>query len=46
MQCIIEEAGGMIRNMDDTEIVYNREDSTNAKGFYILNKLENKWKIV
>jgi len=46
MQCIIEEAGGMIRNLDDTEIVYNREDSTNAKGFYILNRLQNKWKIV
>ncbi|MDP3387805.1 MAG: 3'(2'),5'-bisphosphate nucleotidase CysQ [Eubacteriales bacterium] len=42
MQCIIEEAGGMLRQMDDTEMTYNRKDSTNHKGFYILNRLENK----
>lgn len=42
MQCIIEEAGGILRQMDDTEMAYNREDSTNLKGFYILNLLENK----
>jgi 3'(2'), 5'-bisphosphate nucleotidase len=42
MQCIIEEAGGILRQMDDTEMSYNREDSTNYKGFYILNRMENK----
>lgn len=42
MQCIIEEAGGILRQMDDTEMTYNRKDSTNHKGFYILNRLENK----
>ena len=42
MQCIVEEAGGMLMQMDDTEMLYNREDSLNAKGFYILNNIENK----
>jgi 3'(2'), 5'-bisphosphate nucleotidase len=42
MQCIVEEAGGLLRQMDDSEMLYNREDSLNAKGFYILNRIENK----
>ena len=42
MQCIVEEAGGLLMQMDDTEMLYNREDSLNAKGFYILNSIENK----
>lgn len=42
MQCIVEEAGGVLRQMDDSEMLYNREDSLNAKGFYILNDIENK----
>lgn len=42
MQCIIEEAGGILRQMDDSEMTYNRKDSANHKGFYILNRLENK----
>lgn len=42
MQCIVEEAGGIFRQMDDSEMTYNREDSVNRKGFYILNCLENK----
>ncbi|MCR5624973.1 MAG: 3'(2'),5'-bisphosphate nucleotidase CysQ [Lachnospiraceae bacterium] len=37
MQCIVEEAGAIFRQMDDTEMLYNREDSLNAKGFYIIN---------
>ncbi|MCM1266512.1 MAG: 3'(2'),5'-bisphosphate nucleotidase CysQ [Bacteroidales bacterium] len=41
MQCIVEEAGGIFRQMDDTPMRYNREDSLNAKGFYILNRIEN-----
>lgn len=41
MQCIVEEAGGIFRQMDHTPMHYNREDSLNAKGFYILNKSEN-----
>ena len=42
MQCIVEEAGGLLMQMDGTEMTYNREDSLNAKGFYILNDIENK----
>ena len=42
MQCIVEEAGGIFLQMDDTQMFYNREDSLNSKGFYIINCLENK----
>lgn len=42
MQCIVEEAGAIFRQMDDTPMTYNREDSLNVKGFYILNSIENK----
>ena len=42
MQCIVEEAGGIFRQMDDTEMFYNRENSLNDKGFYILNDWKNK----
>lgn len=44
MQCIVEEAGGLLRQMDGSEMLYNREDSLNAKGFYILNSIDNKLK--
>lgn len=42
MAIIIEEAGGFIYEMDDSEFVYNRENVTNEKGFYILNSMANK----
>ncbi|MCR5785270.1 MAG: 3'(2'),5'-bisphosphate nucleotidase CysQ [Eubacterium sp.] len=42
MQCIVEEAGGVFRQMDDTEMRYNRENTLNEKGFYVLNKKENR----
>lgn len=42
MQCIVEQAGGIFRQMDDSEMLYNREDSLNAKGFYAINKPENR----
>ena len=42
MQCIVEEAGAVFRQMDDTAMLYNREDSLNAKGFYIINSMDNK----
>lgn len=42
MQCIVEEAGGVFRQMDDTEMLYNREDSLNSKGFYAVNNLQNR----
>lgn len=42
MQCIVEEAGGIFRQMDDSPMLYNREDSLNSKGFYAINSMENK----
>jgi 3'(2'), 5'-bisphosphate nucleotidase len=42
MQCIIEESGGIFRQMDDSEMLYNRENSCNEKGFYAINKIENR----
>ena len=41
MQCIVEEAGGIFRQMDGTEMRYNRKNSLNDKGFYIVNREEN-----
>lgn len=41
MQCIVEEAGGIFRQMDGTPMRYNRENSLNDKGFYIVNQKEN-----
>lgn len=45
MQCIIEEAGGVFKQMDDSEMLYNRKNSLNEKGFYILNDIYNKLEI-
>ena len=41
MQCIAEEAGAIFRQMDGSAMTYNREDSLNAKGFYIINHESN-----
>lgn len=43
MQCIVEEAGGIFRQMDDTSMVYNRMNTLNEKGFFIVNRKENIW---
>ena len=42
-QVIVEEAGGVMRQLDKerSPFLYNREDSLNAHGFYILNSPEN-----
>lgn len=45
MQCIVEEAGAVFRQMDDTPMRYNRKNCRNEKGFYIINCVENKMKI-
>lgn len=42
MEIIIREAGGIILEMDGKPFRYNREDPLNAKGFYVLNSLQNK----
>ncbi|MFI3284831.1 MAG: 3'(2'),5'-bisphosphate nucleotidase CysQ [Erysipelotrichaceae bacterium] len=41
MQCIVEEAGGIFRQLDGSEMLYNRKNSLNHKGFYIVNCKEN-----
>lgn len=43
MQCIVEEAGGIFRQLDGSPMRYNRKNSLNEKGFYILNRIENKF---
>ncbi|MCM1157830.1 MAG: 3'(2'),5'-bisphosphate nucleotidase CysQ [Bacteroidales bacterium] len=43
MHCIAQEAGAIIRQMDNTELLYNRENTLNEKGFYIVNQEENIW---
>lgn len=41
MQCIVEESGGIFRQIDGSEMFYNRENSVNDRGFYIVNRKEN-----
>jgi len=43
MQCIVEQAGGIFRQMDGSEMTYNRKSSINEKGFYAINREENLW---
>lgn len=43
MQCVVEEAGGILRQMDGSEMLYNRKNHLNEKGFYIVNRTENIW---
>ena len=43
MQCIVEQAGAIFRQMDGSEMLYNRENTLNEKGFYIVNCKENIW---
>lgn len=43
MQCVVEEAGGIFKQMDGTDMTYNRVENLNAKGFFVVNKEENIW---
>ena len=43
MQCIVEEAGGIFKQIDGTEMTYNRINSLNEKGFYAINSKDNLW---
>ena len=43
MHCIAQQAGAVIRQMDHSGLVYNRENTLNEKGFYIVNRKENIW---
>lgn len=42
MQCIAEEAGAIFRQMDGSEMFYNRKDCVNRKGFYLINSTKNQ----
>ena len=41
MQCVAEQAGAIFRQGDDTPMTYNRTDSRNSRGFYIVNSAQN-----
>jgi len=41
MQAVCEEAGAIFRQIDGSEMTYNREDHLNKKGFYVINREEN-----
>lgn len=41
MQCIVEEAGGIFKELDGSQMHYRRKDTLNHNGFYILNSESN-----
>jgi len=41
MQCVVEEAGAIFKQMDKTDMTYNRGNNLNDKGFFIVNNKEN-----
>ncbi len=43
MHCIAEQAGAIVRQMDHSELLYNRDNTLNEKGFYIVNHVNNVW---
>ncbi len=43
MHIIALEAGGIFNQLDHSEMLYNREDSLNRKGFYIINHKQNNF---
>lgn len=43
MHCIAEQAGAIVAQIDHTRLVYNRENTLNEKGFYIVNTKANVW---
>ena len=38
---IVEEAGGIFKQMDGSEMIYNRKELANKKGFYVVNRKDN-----
>jgi len=44
MHIIVEEAGGIFRDLNNEKMTYNRINTLNENGFYILNREENKLK--
>lgn len=42
MQCIVEEAGGIFKELNGENMTYDRKETLNLNGFYILNDPSNK----
>ena len=42
-QCILEQSGGIFRQLDGSEMRYNRKNIRNEKGFFAVNRPENIW---
>lgn len=42
MEIIVKEAGGIMKELNNLDFKYNRENNINEIGFYILNSYENK----
>jgi 3'(2'), 5'-bisphosphate nucleotidase len=42
MELIVKEAGGVFCELDGSQMVYNRVNTRNENGFYVLNNRENK----
>lgn len=42
MELIVKEAGGVFLQLDHTPMIYNREDTLNRKGFYVINDINNE----
>ena len=43
MQCIVEQSGGIVRQMNGITMTYNRINPRNEKGFFVVNRQENIW---
>jgi 3'(2'), 5'-bisphosphate nucleotidase len=41
VECIVVEAGGILKQLNGNPIVYNAEKIVNDRGFYVLNREEN-----
>jgi len=46
MQVIVEEAGGIFRELDGKPMIYNRFNLINEKGFFAVNRKENIWTVL
>jgi len=45
MQVVVEEAGGIFRELDGKPMNYNRFNLINEKGFFAVNRKENIWTV-
>lgn len=43
IQIIVEEAGGILEQMDGSAFVYNRDELRNELGYYVVNSRANVW---